>query len=131
MIKHYNSSCNGIRPLWVQAWAGNAKAKRHAPHSAPKIRNLSIMLMLLLFGLGIGKINAQSMTNYAFSTDTNGSLEDLTTGATSIMTAVEHDDDGTLIQAIGFDFYYMVLSTLILVPTQMDRCVCIHHHLQL
>ncbi|WP_197062227.1 GEVED domain-containing protein [Flavobacterium rivuli] len=66
-----------------------------------------MLLIALLFMLGMLPAFAQNIANYAFSTSTSGSLEDLTSGATSIMATGEQDDVATAVQAIGFDFYFM------------------------
>lgn len=50
--------------------------------------------------------SGQSIVNYAFSSSNAGSLEDLTSGATSLLTGV-NDDVATTVQPIGFDFYFM------------------------
>lgn len=55
-------------------------------------------------------VRAQSIANYAFSTSTSGTLEDLSTGATSIMSAAVHDDDATVVTALPFNFVYMGVS---------------------
>lgn len=55
-------------------------------------------------------VRAQSVANYAFSTSTSGTLEDLSTGATSIMSAAVHDDDATVVTALPFNFVYMGVS---------------------
>ena len=48
----------------------------------------------------------QSMANYTFTSNTTSSLEDLSSGATSLL-AGNNDDVGTVNTAIGFTFYYM------------------------
>ncbi len=55
-------------------------------------------------------VRAQSVANYAFSTSTSGTLDDLSTGATSIMSAAVHDDDATTVNPLGFNFVYMGVS---------------------
>ncbi|NUY81878.1 hypothetical protein HUK80_13320, partial [Flavobacterium sp. MAH-1] len=62
---------------------------------------LLFMLLLAPFG-GF----AQNISNYAFSTSNTGSLEDLTTGATSITTG-NQDSYASSVLAIGFDFWFM------------------------
>jgi len=52
------------------------------------------------------KTFSQSISNYAYSTGTTGSLEDLSTGATAIMTG-RNDDTGGTVTAIGFNFTFM------------------------
>jgi hypothetical protein len=52
-------------------------------------------------------LRAQSIANYAFSTSTTGTLEDLSVGSTSIMTAAVHDDDVTTVNPLGFNFTFM------------------------
>ncbi|WP_339887523.1 T9SS type A sorting domain-containing protein [uncultured Flavobacterium sp.] len=63
---------------------------------------LTVFVMLFSFAFS----QAQSISNYAFSSANNASLENLTTGATSILTG-NQDDVATTIQTIGFDFYFM------------------------
>jgi hypothetical protein len=63
----------------------------------------ALLLMLMFVPM---TMLGQSITNYSFSTGTNGSLEDLTTGATSLMTG-SNDDVATTITPIGFDFNFM------------------------
>lgn len=66
-----------------------------------------LMSIMLFFAIFVGQdLAAQSITNYAFTTGTTGSLEDLSTGATSLMTG-NQDDTASLVLPIGFDFYFM------------------------
>ncbi|RZK65439.1 MAG: hypothetical protein EOO92_26350, partial [Pedobacter sp.] len=103
MKKNYHSEVES-KPLTTKH---EIPIGRHPIFGPPIKASTGWLLMLLLLSLftGIG-MNGQSMANYTFSGTTNGSLENIDDG-TSIMTAAVHDDDATLIQPIGFDFYYM------------------------
>ena len=63
-----------------------------------------VMLVLLTSLVSVGQ--AQTLANYTFSTNTTGSLEDLSAGSTVIMSG-NNDDAGGSVQPIGFDFYFM------------------------
>ena len=58
------------------------------------------LLIGLLFVLGSLGANAQTIANYTYSTNTNGSLEDLSVGSTVIMVGNNDDAAGTT-TAIG------------------------------
>ena len=62
----------------------------------------------------------QSMANYTFTSNTTSSLEDLSSGATSLL-AGNNDDVGTVNTAIDLLSIIWVLLTRILVLTQMDN----------
>lgn len=67
---------------------------------------LKTFLLLLVFVILPQKTFAQNIGNYAYATGTTESLEDLTTGATALLTG-NQDDVSTTVKAIGFDFYFM------------------------
>lgn len=90
----------------------NAKLKKRLGNVDPPLMpfdNLMYRLwffVLLLF-LSLGQTSwAQSITNYSFSSVATGSLEDVSSGATSLMTG-NQDDTASTVNAIGFDFYFM------------------------
>jgi len=60
----------------------------------------SIALLMSIFTMG------QSTANYTFSTNTTGSLEDLSTGATQLLGA-GLDDNSSTVTNIGFTFVFM------------------------
>ena len=64
------------------------------------------LILLMMLCLAPLSSFAQSITNYTFSTTTDGSLEDLTVGATVLMTG-NRDTAATGVFPIGFDFYFM------------------------
>ena len=64
------------------------------------------MFMLLLSMTGSLSVQAQTIANYTFSTVTNGTLENLTMGSTTLMTG-KNNNVPTTIEPIGFDFYFM------------------------
>ncbi|MGL2964930.1 hypothetical protein ACSVH2_13990, partial [Flavobacterium sp. RSB2_4_14] len=67
-----------------------------------------ILFVLLLVASLFGgqRLGAQTLANYTYATGTNGSLEDLSTGATEIMTG-RNDDVGGTVTPIGFVFPFM------------------------
>jgi hypothetical protein len=70
---------------------------------------MRIFLRFYLFVLcvfGYVSVQAQTIANYSYTTNTNGSLEDLSVGSTTIMTGLNDDAAGTN-TAIGFDFNFM------------------------
>ena len=64
---------------------------------------IAFFMMLCLFPT---TMNGQLITNYTFSTGTNGSLEDISVGATTLLTG-NVDSGATPVTPIGFDFYFM------------------------
>ena len=105
MIKYYNFLSSSIRAEY-KSGVGDRVG------SPPKAKTEStskswITLLLLFLSLTIGQIaGAQNINNYGFTSGTDGSLEDLSTGSTTIMTGV-NDDTGGTVTAIGFDFWFM------------------------
>ncbi|HPF01138.1 MAG TPA: fibronectin type III domain-containing protein, partial [Bacteroidales bacterium] len=63
---------------------------------------LLMWIALLAFGVSFG----QSITNYAFSYSFTGSLEDMSSGTTNLMTG-NNDDEASALTDIGFTFYFM------------------------
>lgn len=52
-------------------------------------------------------VNSQSISMYAFTTATNASLTDMSSGTTALLTtATYHDDDASSVTSIGFSFNY-------------------------
>jgi len=68
------------------------------------------IVTMVMIGLMVAvpslKTAAQSLSAYTFNAATNGSLEDLTTGFTEIMTG-NNDDAGGTVTPIGFTFVFM------------------------
>ena len=63
--------------------------------------------LFFLFAMVFGLVGwGQSTANYTFSYITNGSLVDISVGATSLMSG-NNDDAGSTLQNIGFTFYFM------------------------
>ena len=67
------------------------------------MKKIYMLLITLLFA---ALSNAQTIANYTYSTNTNGSLEDLSVGSTVIMVG-NNDDAASTTTAIGFDFWFM------------------------
>ena len=105
MINNYNCLRSG-RDTLLKNGIGDTVGS--PPISGSKAMSKSwlavfVLLLSLTFGQHVG---AQTLANYAYSTGTNGSLEDLSTGATTIMTG-RNDDLGGTVTAIGFNFPFM------------------------
>jgi hypothetical protein len=66
-------------------------------------RTMATLLLLLCV---VGGVWGQSMANYTYATNTSGSLEDISTGATSLMTG-NNDAAATAVFPIGFNFTFM------------------------
>lgn len=66
----------------------------------------ALMLSIVLVVASFSGAKAQSIANYAFTTSTSGSLDDLSTGATSLLTG-NNDGAATAITPIGFNFTFM------------------------
>jgi len=66
-------------------------------------------LLLFLFAITLyGVTSGQSLANYTFDgTITNGSLTDMSSGTTSLLTASVYHDDASAVTNIGFTFYFM------------------------
>jgi len=74
--------------------------------SSWKGKSFSLFLFIALTSVfSFSRVYAQSLANYTFSSNTTGSLQDMT-GATVLLTG-NHDDTGVPVFAIGFDFYFM------------------------
>lgn len=67
------------------------------------LRRLLFLCMVMLTGVFA---QGQSLANYAFSTASNASLYDLSSGATDYLTGLRDDAAGT-VQPIGFPFLFM------------------------
>ena len=107
MMKNYNSLDSGRFGRFKK---NGVSAVGSPPSSHNTVGRKSWLLFLfMLLSMAIGqKTFSQSISNYAYSTGTTGSLEDLSTGATAIMTG-RNDDTGGTVTAIGFNFTFMVL----------------------
>ena len=67
---------------------------------------IKYLLIALLFITGIAM--AQSTANYTYTTSTTGSLVDMSSGTTDLLTALTyHDDDASAVTGTGFTFYFM------------------------
>ncbi|MCK9617516.1 MAG: hypothetical protein M0R21_06730 [Lentimicrobiaceae bacterium] len=65
-----------------------------------------LITLLILFFLWAGSSWGQSTANYAFTYAFNGSLQDISTGATVMLTG-NKDDAASAVFDIGFTFYFM------------------------
>ena len=65
-----------------------------------------LIIFFCLFALNF--TYGQSTANYSFSSVTNGSLIDMSSGTTELLaTGTYHDDDASSVANIGFTFYFM------------------------
>ncbi|MBM4399311.1 MAG: hypothetical protein FJ041_03140, partial [Candidatus Cloacimonetes bacterium] len=66
----------------------------------------TFMLIMFILVLGLfASVNAQSIANYAYSTATNASLVDMSSGTATLLTdATYHDDVASAVTNIGFTF---------------------------
>ena len=85
-----NNSCASSPPRWRKS----------------NMTNVGFAILLASFLLNTGNSFAQNISNYAFATANNGSLEDISVGNTSYLTGVQDDTAGT-VQSLGFDFLFM------------------------
>lgn len=100
MINNYFSvgSCNSSGATIYQKQESVSK-------TATKRNWLSwVTVLVMLFSFVF--IKAQSISNYAFTTGVNGSLQDISSGNTNYLTGVNDDVSGT-VQSLGFDFIFM------------------------
>ena len=68
----------------------------------------SLLLSLFILMVFTGTASGQSTANYAFSTVTNGSLENMSSGTTDIFaTGIFRDDIASSVIDIGFTFFFM------------------------
>ncbi|MBL0014146.1 MAG: hypothetical protein IPP30_10685 [Flavobacterium sp.] len=75
--------------------------------SSKAMRKSWLVMFVLLLSMTFGQLaSAQSIVNYAFSSSTTGSLDDLSSGATTMLTGA-NDDVATAVFPIGFDFWFM------------------------
>lgn len=72
------------------------------------MKKFTFLLVVLL--LGMTCLFSQTMAEYTFSTATNGSLEDMSTGTTNLLSIAGHDDDASAVTSIGFSFAFGALS---------------------
>jgi hypothetical protein len=75
-----------------------------ASHRARLLNTLAVLLLATL--LPATAALAQSSANYAFSTATNGSLSDMSSGTTQLV-AAGADDTASAVVPIGFDFFFL------------------------
>jgi hypothetical protein len=75
-----------------------------ASHRARLLNTLAVLLLATL--LPATAALAQSSANYAFSTATNGSLSDMSSGTTQLV-APGADDTASAVVPIGFDFFFL------------------------
>lgn len=101
-MNNYNSLSYRVS-TWLKNGIGDSGG------SPPKSRSKTSWLVMLMFLLSVTisqRTWAQSIVNYDFSFSTSGSLEDISSGATTLLTGV-NDDVATTVQPIGFDFWFM------------------------
>lgn len=67
---------------------------------------LKIALLSCFVFIFFANLQSQNISNYAFTSSTSGSLEDLSSGSTSLLTG-NHDDVSTSVAPIGFSFIFM------------------------
>ncbi|HRQ29359.1 MAG TPA: fibronectin type III domain-containing protein, partial [Saprospiraceae bacterium] len=70
------------------------------------MKRLLLLLVILFCVLSINKVSSQSTANYAFTYSSTGSLEDISSGSTSLLTG-NQDDAASSVVDIGFTFYFM------------------------
>jgi trimeric autotransporter adhesin len=68
------------------------------------MKKIYLMLFAVMM-LATGSF-AQSIINYTYTTNTNGSLEDLSIGSTTILPG-NNDDASSTVAPVGFDFFFM------------------------
>ncbi|MFT3793886.1 GEVED domain-containing protein [Flavobacterium sp.] len=105
MIINYNS-LGGSRDTLLKNDVGDLTGSPPGGSWRSKLTRWLACMIVFLSLTTSQLVKAQSIANYVFSTSTTGSLEDLTTGATSIMTG-NNDSASTTVQPIGFDFWFM------------------------
>ncbi len=69
-------------------------------------QSIGMFLLLLFFALNVN-LFSQSTANYAFSTATNGSLTDMSSGTTNLLIGASLDDISSSVATIGFNFVLM------------------------
>ncbi len=105
MIVNYNSLSSG-RDTMLKNDVGDLIGSPPI-HSARRSISSYLMIVFALLSVVLGQsVQAQSIVNYAFTSSSSGTLEDLSSGATSIMTG-NNDTAATSVQPIGFDFWFM------------------------
>jgi len=109
MVKNYNFSGLGTIPVKTDDIACKPENKKLNKKTG------TLLMVLVMLSLLAGKnATAQSMANYTFATNTNGSLAldmnsnaiDMSTGTTQLL-AASSDDNASAATGIGFDFFYM------------------------
>ncbi len=63
--------------------------------------------LVYLLALSSIVLQAQSSANYVFSTNATGSLEDMSSGTTTLLSGASIDDVASAVVNIGFDSYFM------------------------
>ena len=89
------ANCTGTQNYYPEA------STRLKP--APIMRWLFVLCMVALTGV---MAKGQTLANYTFSTATNATLEDLSVGATDLLTG-NKDDNATTVAPIGFPVLFM------------------------
>ena len=105
MNVNYNSLSTG-RDTLLKNGIGDSVGSPPISNSKAMRKSWLVMLVLLLSMTFGQMVNSQTLANYTYATGTTGSLEDLSTGATAIMTG-RNDDLGGTVTAIGFNFPFM------------------------
>ena len=105
MINNYNSVCSSLMTQLTSRFGSRTGASASSSSRSMGFSWLVMTLLLLSFVTG-QRTWAQSLANYTYATGTTGSLEDLSSGATAIMTG-RNDDTGGTVTAIGFNFVFM------------------------
>lgn len=71
------------------------------------VKFVSALILSIVFAFtSLNNASAQTMSNYSFSYNSTGSLDDLSTGATSIMNG-NNDDAATAVYPLGMNFAFM------------------------
>ncbi|PKN78109.1 MAG: hypothetical protein CVU48_09435, partial [Candidatus Cloacimonetes bacterium HGW-Cloacimonetes-1] len=64
-----------------------------------------LLILMIVLAFFTSALLSQTIADYTYSTATNGSLEDMSTGTTDIFaTGTYRDDDASTLRTIGFDF---------------------------
>jgi hypothetical protein len=74
-----------------------------------KTRTWRLLLTVFVVLFSLSDTQAQTISSYAFSTGTNGSLQDIAGSNTSYLVGLNDDTAGT-VRAIGFDFLFMATT---------------------
>jgi hypothetical protein len=102
-MSNFYSNCFNLLDLFSK---NDSCASSPSKWRKSNITNMGFALLLVSFLLSTGFGFAQNISNYAFATANNGSLEDISAGNTTYLVGVNDDTAGT-VQALGFDFLFM------------------------